>query len=162
MPVYKYNCDSCGLSFEKMRPRSKSSTCPCPSCKATSMKEIASASFSFNAEIKDMNPQNSGFTSIDHDFDRVIGQDSFNRWNVINERRLRKHELIAQYNADGSQIQKTPDGDYLVMSQEKAKRLKAAEDYHGREFQEDHFRRKPNFTITPGSKYLGDNVDDDK
>jgi hypothetical protein len=109
-----------------------------------------------------MTPQNSGATSVDHDFDRVIGQDSFNRWNVINERRLRKHELMAQYNAEGDQIQKTPDGDYLVMEQDKAQRLKAAEEHHGKIFQDDHFRRKPNFTITPGSKYLGDNVDENE
>lgn len=115
MPILKFQCHSCGLSSRK-RVSVGVEQVDC-SCGETAILEGAlkpDMSVGFTAPVKQsMKVQDSGVDSFDLSFDRVIGEDSKQKWDTIYKRRRAKWDLInANPNTDGYDIMKLPDGHY--------------------------------------------------
>lgn len=135
MPVYEYECQECGLRFERMRKMSESDApTPCTACKAPDARKRVSASnfaFSFpSSQMRGMAPPNTG-TSIDHNADLVIGRDSEQRWKVAAERQTYKKKVLQKNpGATGFDLSKTHEGDYRVMRPEERKAAESARKLH--------------------------------
>jgi hypothetical protein len=113
MPILKFLCHDCGLTQRKRVNRSVDSIdCSCGSQAHT--EAGPSLSVGFNAKIeKSMQVQATGAESLDLDFDRVIGEDSRQKWEVIGERRRTKVDLLHKnQGSNGADLMRLPDGTY--------------------------------------------------
>jgi len=115
MPILKFQCHTCGLSSRK-RVASSVEQVDC-SCGDVALLEGAlkpDMSVGFTATVKQsMVAQDTGVDSFDLSFDRVIGEESKQKWETIYKRRRDKWELIhANKGTDGYDIMKLPDGQY--------------------------------------------------
>ncbi len=130
MPSYTYVCESCGLRFEQrvsMAQRGKSQ--PCQSCeKPASQVLTADVGFTVNQATSGMLPQNTGFSQIDHSFDRTIAQDSAKKWQEIDQREARKRSLLRDMDSSKTtrDLARTPDGDYKPIKPEERKQAEVA------------------------------------
>lgn len=131
MPLFNFQCYNCGLQFDSFCKKEEIYTTKCKSCSEISKPILKGNSFSFDENIKSPLPQNTGVSSIDHDFDRVIAEDSYKKWKIINKRNIQKHKLLGKKpNLDGENIQLMPDGEYVVVDNKKKKGLqKIKKDY---------------------------------
>lgn len=126
MPFYEYVCNSCGLSFEKMKGMSRSDESEaCPECKAPdAKKQVTAANFAFvfpASQTKGMAPPNTG-TSHDWNYDAVIGRAAEEGHKVIQERQTYKQGVLKQNpGSTGKDLSRTHDGDYRVMKPEERK-----------------------------------------
>lgn len=134
MPIYEYQCEDCGLSFEKMKAMSKfDEPEACPECAAPNAKKLVSATnFTFAHQVVGgPRPQNTGVHSIDYNADRVIGRDAEQRWRTISERQKHKREVIqSNPGATGFDLSRTHDGDYRVMKPEERRAAETARSVH--------------------------------
>lgn len=134
MPIYEYECQSCGLRFEKMRKLSDSdSPASCPECSAPETRKLmSSVNHSFaHVPVGGPRPQNTGVHSIDYSADRVIGRDAEQRWKTIAERQSHKRGVIrANPGATGFDLSRTYDGDYRVMAPPERKAVETARGVH--------------------------------
>jgi hypothetical protein len=74
--------------------------------------------FTINTETEGMAPQNTGYSGVDANVDRVIGQDAEKRWESIEERDTHKRSLLEGTSKTKKDLSRTPDGDYRVMTSE--------------------------------------------
>jgi len=101
---------------------------------------MSSNSFGFDPKTEGPSPQNTGVSSLDHDFNEIIAKDSFERWKVINKRNLDKHKLLNQESgASGQNIQLTVDGEYVLMSDEKKEGFEKVKDNFIQPFFDAHY-----------------------
>jgi len=112
MPINRYLCSSCGLSFRK-RSSLESMVCDCGE-KAYSEKRGLSVGFS--AEVSGhFQTQSTGMESLDLDFDRVIGEDARQKWDAIYQRRKDKWDLLSEHRgATGYDLLRDDEGGYLL------------------------------------------------
>lgn len=130
MPVFEYHC-SCGLHFEKMRPRRKAQDAvTCERCSHAVTPELSAPSFAFGVAPVDAGPQNTGVASIDFDADNVIGADSQRRWKAVAKRQTRKKKILKSTGAEGKDLSRTFEGDYTVMKPEERAAAETARDMH--------------------------------
>ena len=121
MPLYKYQCYGCGLQFKLRVSRSKSNTQPCKSCGAEAKRSLPSnLNHGFEAEVEGLSQPNTGVSSIDYDFDRVIHSDSSKKWKVINERQQAKREMVRDSNTSARNIVRVGDTYGVVSNEERA------------------------------------------
>lgn len=127
MPVYSYQCMSCGLRFEKrvgMADRAKQ-TCQCGQTAQQAVPD--DVGFSFNQPTVGITPQNTGLSSVDASYDRVIAQDAAQKWELVNKRDALKRDVLRQNpNATKQDLSRTPDGNYRVMKPEERKASETA------------------------------------
>lgn len=132
MPTYEYECQSCGLSFSKMKKISQRDDPEvCGACSSRHVKRsVTSAGFSFEHTPKNgLAPQNTGVHSIDYNFDKVVGEDSARKWKVIQDRQAYKRGVIRNNpGTTGHDLCKTIDGDYKIKSHAEATQIKSAKD----------------------------------
>lgn len=119
MPIYEYDCDDCGLRFDKLVPmRDADVIPPCKECSSFRVRKLVSAvSFTFaHAPVGGPRPQNTGVHGIDYNIDRVIGRDAEQKWKLIEERNSRKASILRDNPGSRTRdLAKTPDGDYAVL-----------------------------------------------
>ena len=119
MPILKFQCHTCGL-FQRKRVARQVKSIDC-TCGETAFVEGTTPNmtvgFSANVE-KSMKVQSSGMESFDLEFDRVIGEDSRDKWDTIYRRRRDKWDLIHKNEGtSGYDIMKMPDGHYETLPQ---------------------------------------------
>jgi len=76
-----------------------------------------------------MAPQNTGASSVDHSYDRVIGQDARQKLQIVQQRQDRKRQLLRDNpEADGHDLLRTDDDsvDYTVRGNTDQQRRVAA------------------------------------
>lgn len=125
MPIYEYECQDCGLRFEKMKSMSRSDEPEaCPDCKVPDAKKLVSAANHTFAHtvVGGPRPQNTGVHSIDYSIDQTIGRDAEQRWKTIDERDKRKDAVIRDARKAGlgvtrDQLVRTENNDYRVITE---------------------------------------------
>ncbi len=130
MPVFEYHC-SCGLLFEKMRPRRKAQEAvTCERCAQEVTPELSAPRFAFNLTPTDSGPQNTGVAGFDFKPDPVIGADAARRWKEVAKRQTYKKKLLHATGAEGKDLSRTFDGDYTVMKPEERLASETARNMH--------------------------------
>jgi hypothetical protein len=121
MPIIKFQCQSCGLLQRKRVRGVQSVDCPCgDTAYAEGSRPVSSIGFSSEVE-GSMKAQTSGIESFDLDFDRVIGEESKQKWDTVYRRQRDKWDVLHQSDsASGYDIMRLPDGSYGSLP-EKAK-----------------------------------------
>lgn len=119
MPVYEYQCDACGLRFDRLRKLSESDAPQaCVECGTLARKMVTAAAFTFNhpaSQTRGTAPPNTG-TSDDWNYDKAIGRDAAQRWEHIGQRMGRKRKVISDNpGSTGYDLSRNPDGSYRVM-----------------------------------------------
>lgn len=108
MPVYEYQCDKCGLQIEKLWKTMSSAkdSIPCDGCAEPMRKKVTAANFAFvfpKSQMRGTQPPNTG-TSIDHNFDQVIGRDAADKWTKIEQRNSDKDTVIRDERKAGNLV----------------------------------------------------------
>jgi len=119
LPVYEYQCDACGLRFDRLRRMSEiDAPQDCLDCGASTRRMVTAAAFTFNhpaSQTRGTAPSNTG-TSDDWNYDKTIGRDAAKRWEHIGQRMDRKRRVIADNpGSTGYDLSRNPDGSYRVM-----------------------------------------------
>lgn len=127
MPVYEYQCDSCGLRKEHFWTRISiaKDSIPCPECEDPMRKLVSAASFKFahpQSQVRGAAPPNTG-TSDDWNYDKAIGRDAEKKWGVIEKRNSEKDRVIRHERENGldvkrNQLVPTSEGGYRVIREE--------------------------------------------
>jgi putative FmdB family regulatory protein len=122
MPTYDYQCNHCGLLFEKSVLFSeRESTQKCKSCGEQAEPQMArDVSFSFNPNIGNKpTPPNTGISAYDHKADRAIGKSAEFGWSMQEKRAEQKRQLLRDNpNAEYGNLSRNPDNTYRVMGSE--------------------------------------------
>lgn len=103
MPIYEFQCEECGLRFEKLfRAVSSNPEVPCSSCGEPAKKLVSAASFQFaHTPVGGPVPQNTGVHALDYNADRVIGRDAEMRWKAIEKRKALKEKVASEQHKAG-------------------------------------------------------------
>lgn len=113
MPLYEFQC-KCGLRFEERLMASKaSSVYKCPDCGKDAERFVGDVSSTFQFQSDGVNTV-TGVTSIDTDYDRIIGEDSKKGWEIHSERESDKRKLMNDNGVDKKSIAIGNDG-YVVL-----------------------------------------------
>lgn len=127
MPLYTYQCASCGLRFEKRVGMAERSTQTCQCGQMAQQSVPDDVGFSFNQPTSGLAPQNTGLSSIDASFDRVIAQDAAQKWEIVHKRDAAKRDVLRQNpEATKADLSKNLDGSYRVMKQQERKAAEKA------------------------------------
>ena len=123
MPVYEFQCQNCGLSFDKNLPYKKAKeqgfAVPCEGCETAVHRSMSRANFQFAQKASSALPQNTGIQSFDTNYDRVIGSDAEEKWKLIEKRQKEKVTLLRDNpTLTGSHIRRNLDNHYEVVSDE--------------------------------------------
>lgn len=115
--MFEYQCEVCGLKFEKTRRNSPESL-PCPSCgkSAGQIPSAPSSTWTVDHEIGSMPTANIGVSTVDHSIDRIAGQRAEQMWAGIEDNQVVKREIIHQHpGASGKDLSRLPEGGYRIM-----------------------------------------------
>lgn len=131
MPVYRFQCMECGLSFSA-RVASGVEKANCEACGKSASKDLPRG-FSSSTGVSGGSieaPPDSGFASHDYEVDRIVGQDSLNKWRDISKRQKEKLRVMKEHNVTGFDIRKTTDGSYRPMSPAERKASERSRNFH--------------------------------
>lgn len=127
MPVYVYQCMSCGLRFEKRVGMAERASQKCACGQSAKQAVPDDVGFTFNQPTSGIAPQNTGIASVDTSYDRVIAQDAAQKWEMINKRDALKRDVLRHNpSATKADLSKNPDGTYRVMKPEERKASETA------------------------------------
>lgn len=130
MPFYEYECQACGLQFEKLKAMSRSEEPEkCTACASDQTRKLVSTTnFTFaHTPVGGARPQNTGVHSIDYNYDRVIGRDAEKRWEVIAQREKQKNGVLRDNpGATKADLSRTLEGEYRVMKPEERRAAETA------------------------------------
>jgi putative FmdB family regulatory protein len=121
MPQYTFQCNACGLRFDKRLPVAKrNDPRKCPSCDnpETVLQLPDSVAGHFKKNVTGPVPQNTGIHDLDTHIDRVIGQSAHQGWEVQHDRLQQKQDVMRRHGVDGDDLSKNPDGSYRVLKPE--------------------------------------------
>ena len=126
MPIYSFQCKSCGLSFEKRISFSQAQkdnySTSCESCGESIKREMTTANFQFQHKADSALPQNTGIQSFDTNYDRVIGSDAEQKWKIVQKRQEEKAALLRDNpNKSGKHIRRNIDNHYELVSDKEKK-----------------------------------------
>ena len=136
IPVYTYQCESCGLRFTKRR-KAVHAQAPlsCSSCGAEvelSVPDTMNSQFSVQGD-GGLGPQNTGVSAYDANVDRVIGDHAQTSWKSIDKRLSHKRKILNNNpSVSGFDLSRQKDGDYRVMSSKERKAAETARNLHQR------------------------------
>ena len=119
MPIYEFQCDDCGVRFEKLyKLMSKAeNAAPCPECAVPARKLVSSVNHTFKhnpSQLRGPLPPNTG-TSDDWKFDKAVGRDAAKRWEKIEQRHAEKARVLRDAAKEGVQA----GTEHLVRTREK-------------------------------------------
>jgi putative FmdB family regulatory protein len=103
MPVYEFQCEECGLRFEKLfRSVSTNPEVSCSACGKPAQKLVSAASFQFaHTPVGGPRPQNTGVHALDYNADRIIGRDAEMRWKAVEKRKALKEKVASAHHKEG-------------------------------------------------------------
>ena len=132
MPVYEYQCDSCGFQNEHFWSRISiaKDTIPCSECGEEMRKLMSASNFKFShseSQTRGAAPPNTG-TSDDWNYDKVIGRDAEKKWGEIAKRNSEKDRVIRHERERGLDVKRNQlvldgEGGYRTIREDE--RLKA-------------------------------------
>jgi putative FmdB family regulatory protein len=119
MPIYVFQC-GCGIRFEASAPmKDNQKPQPCPGCGEMAERWVPEdVHGAFDIPVSGPVPQNTGATSVDTDYDRVIGTSAEQGWEVQERRYKEKVEVMRTQGVEGSDLSRNPDGSYRVLTPE--------------------------------------------
>lgn len=130
MPTYRFQCHSCGLNFQA-RADSSATSIKCDGCGEQALKDLPrTVNVAVNGATNEMGPTTTGFSSVDYNADRAIGEYSKHTWKKISDRQQDKLSVMAETGATGFDLTRTPDGNYRVMSQEERAASERSRNFH--------------------------------
>jgi putative FmdB family regulatory protein len=97
MPLYKYSCPQCGISFERLARLSQKDEQACSQCGERAARERNDA-FAVKATIS---PEDK-VVQTKKEIDLVVGRDSEKRWGTIEEKRKSRREGMVEVSRDVS------------------------------------------------------------
>lgn len=136
MPIYEYQCESCGLRFERLWRSigSATDTVPCKACSEKAKRMISSFAFKFNhsSGVNGAAPSNTG-TSDDWNYDKAIGRDAERKWAEIDKRNAGKDRVVRDERKSGRVISRNHlapkmdgTGEYRVISESERTKVNAS------------------------------------
>lgn len=136
MPLYRYQCESCGLRFDARQMANKATEAyPCLDCNTPSNRLVPKSMTSTYNPTGDgtIRPQNTGVNSYDANVDRVIGDHAKTSYEHIAKRHARKREILRDNpGVSGHDLSRTEEHDYRIMSQDQRKAAETARDLNGK------------------------------
>jgi predicted nucleic acid-binding Zn ribbon protein len=147
IPLFTYQCGSCGLRFDRrVSSRRVSEGVSCESCEGDADRLVPESVRTTYMPKGDgtIRPQNTGVSSYDANVDRVIGDHSQKSWGVIDQRHSRKREVLrGSPDKTGWDLGRTVDGDYELIQPKERAAAETARGLHGRalEMIDRHKRR---------------------
>jgi len=121
MPLYRYQCFHCGLNFQLRVSRSKSRDPQgCTSCPEQAQRVLPSSlEHGFTPKIEGVQQPNSGASSIDYDFDRVVALDSQEKWKTVHKRQQAKLEMLRGSSKTGRHLVRSGDSYEMIGDDER-------------------------------------------
>jgi len=118
VPLFEFQCEDCGIRFEKLSKSSEEAgnAAPCPECGDDAKRQVSVVNHTFAHTPNGPVPQNTGVSQIDHNFDRVIGRDAEQKWALIEERKQHKEAVLKEARKNGVDAQM----EHLVRTREGA------------------------------------------
>lgn len=95
MPLFDFECRSCGLTFSKLVRDRKITELPCVDCAEPSQKKLSIPASHFADSSRGMPRGDTGVYELDNSIDLNVGRDAKNRWEVIKDRTSEKERLHA-------------------------------------------------------------------
>ncbi len=136
MPLYRYQCEACGLRFDARQSAAKAmDTYPCLSCNTPAPRLAPESMTSTYNPTGDgtIRPQNTGVNSYDANVDRVIGDHAKTSYEHIAKRHARKREILRDNpNVSGHDLSRTDDHDYRIMTSEERNAAETARNLNGK------------------------------
>lgn len=130
MPMYRFQCLSCGLEFKKnCSPGTKASSCEsCGDNAGVCLPKNINAAV--RGDVNGIAPPSTGISGVDYSYDRVIGEDAANKWGIISDRQKDKIELIKSNGVTGYDITKKPDNTYGILKPGEGAKIKKVRDFN--------------------------------
>lgn len=115
MPVFRYQCESCGLNFSA-RVANAASEAKCV-CGVSARKDLPrGVSVTTSVATNGLSSPDSGLSAHDYEIDRIVGEDAKSSWSRIASRQKEKIRVIQATGATGFDLTKRPDGSYGIMT----------------------------------------------
>ena len=129
MPTYRFQCESCGLSFTaRGAPTLKESKCEC----GVAAKRVLPQGLNVTVSGGDADTRTVtlGLSGIDYNFDRAVGESSRKNWKGIAQRQRDKLDVVQANDVTGWDLSKNPDGSYRVMTPEERDLSERSRQFH--------------------------------
>jgi len=129
IPVFRYQCSSCGLNFSA-RVASATSSVKC-GCGETVERDLP-RSFSVSTKVAGdgISAPATGLSGHDYEIDRIVGSDAQTKWDQIAARQKDKVRMIEESGATGFDLSRNPDGSYRVMKPEERAASERSRNFH--------------------------------
>jgi putative FmdB family regulatory protein len=142
MPRFDFQCEHCGLLFEKLFQKSEvSDTAPCLKCSKDSQRLLPQVGFSFGSG---KTVGNTGVDSLDSSIDKAVGRDADKRWESVKVRDHYKREV----QRDNGGVKKVPlrknavTGEYEAMQDTDVERFQTFHKTYGKMYEEHKKERE--------------------
>lgn len=133
MPLYIFQCRSCGVQFDavsSLAKRGEGKTCPACGTVAV-LVPPPTVQGHFKKEVTGPVPQNTGIHDLDTHIDRVIGQSAAQGREVIRDRHRTKQQILDDNpGLTGADLSRNPDGSYRVLRPEERAAHRRAQNIH--------------------------------
>lgn len=134
MPLYRYQCDECGLRFDaRVSTAHSTDPYPCLGCQTLANRLVPETMTSTYNPKGDgtIRPQNTGVNSYDANVDRVIGDHAKGSYEQISKRHARKREIIRDNpGISGHDLSRTDDNDYRILNTSERQAAETARNLH--------------------------------
>ena len=135
IPVYTYQCEECGLQFEKRRKASQAQAplkCECGAQVSLAVPHTMNSTFHVAGD-GGVGPQNTGVSAYDANVDRVIGAHAQTSWASIDKRLNHKKKILSNNpQASGYDLSRKKDGDYRIMTSKERRAAETARNLHNK------------------------------
>lgn len=128
MPTYLFQCAHCGLQTNlRVALGDTQAKCSCGAMADRCMPNGVRVGVTSSSEGAS---QVTGFSGVDHNADRAIGEYSQAKWGEIRKRYNQKQDIIQRTGAEGKDLSKTHDGSYRVMTKEEREKSERSREFH--------------------------------
>lgn len=129
MPTYRFQCQSCGLSFTARGPVDMPSA-PCSECgdlvHRALPKNLHTTVSSGGADLR----TDTGLSGVDYNFDRAVAESSKKNWKGIARRQKDKLDVARANGVTGWDLSRNPDGSYRAMTPEERAASERSREFH--------------------------------
>ena len=143
MPIYRFLCQHCGLSFTENRPpNTRYTDCKCG--KEANIDLPKNINAVVRGDVKTGAPTNTGLSGIDYSVDRVIGEDAAKKWKLISHRQSDKRDIIRVNKVTGFDLSRNPDNTYHIMRPEERETVERVRNFNQKLINHANRLRKQN------------------